>query len=53
MVGAAGGGVVGGLAHKAVAELYDATIEDLYWRGNHTKGEPRGRKVREDLKSRA
>ena len=37
VVGAAVGAVVGGLAGKAVAEHYDPTVEDCYWRGNHTK----------------
>jgi uncharacterized protein YcfJ len=33
-VGAAIGAVVGGLGGKAVAEHYDPTIEDAYWRDN-------------------
>ena len=37
LVGAAVGAVVGGLAGKAVAEHYDPTVEDAYWRENHTK----------------
>ncbi|HEY1461035.1 MAG TPA: hypothetical protein VGH59_13370 [Casimicrobiaceae bacterium] len=32
-IGAAVGAVVGGLAGKAVAEHYDPTIEEQYWRG--------------------
>ncbi|MEO8925391.1 MAG: hypothetical protein ABI330_21665 [Caldimonas sp.] len=28
---------MGGLAGKAVAEHYDPTIEDRYWRDNHTR----------------
>lgn len=39
VVGAAVGAVVGGLAGKAVAEHYDPTVEDNYWRENH-KREP-------------
>lgn len=35
LVGAAVGAVVGGLAGKAVAEHYDPTVEDAYWRGQH------------------
>ena len=35
MVGAAIGAVVGGLAGKAVAEHYDPTVEDGYWRDNY------------------
>lgn len=34
MVGAAAGAIAGGLAGKAVAEHYDPTIEDAYWRDN-------------------
>ena len=37
LVGAAVGAVVGGLAGKAVAEHYDPTVEDTYWREQHTK----------------
>lgn len=37
MVGAAVGAVVGGLAGKAVAEHYDPTLEDAYWREQHVK----------------
>ena len=37
LVGAAVGAVVGGLAGKAVAERYDPTVEDAYWRDQHTK----------------
>lgn len=36
VVGAAVGAVVGGLAGKAIAEHYDPTVEDRYWRENHT-----------------
>ncbi len=36
-VGAAIGAVVGGLAGKAVAEHYDPTVEEGYWRGQHTQ----------------
>jgi hypothetical protein len=35
VIGAAVGAVVGGLAGKAVAEHYDPTVEDRYWRDNH------------------
>jgi len=35
IAGAAVGGVGGGLAGKAVAEHYDPTAEDAYWRENH------------------
>jgi hypothetical protein len=35
VVGAAVGAVVGGLAGKAVAEHYDPTVEDRYWRENY------------------
>ncbi len=37
VIGAAVGAVVGGLAGKAVAEHYDPTVEDGYWRNAHTK----------------
>jgi len=37
LVGAAVGAVVGGLAGKAVAEHYDPTVEERYWRDNYTK----------------
>jgi hypothetical protein len=37
VVGAAIGAVAGGLAGKAVAEHYDPTVEDRYWRDNYTK----------------
>lgn len=37
IVGAAIGAVVGGLAGKAVAEHYDPTVEDGYWRDNYAK----------------
>lgn len=36
-VGAAVGAVVGGLAGKGIAERIDPTVEDAYWRENHTK----------------
>jgi hypothetical protein len=36
-VGAAVGAVVGGLAGKAIAEHYDPTVEDGFWRENHTR----------------
>lgn len=39
VVGAAVGAVVGALAGKAVAERYDPTVEDAYWRDNY-KNEP-------------
>jgi hypothetical protein len=35
-VGAAVGAVIGGLAGKAVAEHYDPTVEDGYWRENYS-----------------
>ncbi|KPC49629.1 hypothetical protein [Amantichitinum ursilacus] len=34
--GAVVGAVAGGLAGKAVAERVDPTVEDEYWRNNHT-----------------
>jgi hypothetical protein len=37
VIGAAVGAVVGGLAGKAVAEHYDPTVEDRFWRDNHTR----------------
>ena len=37
VVGAAIGAVVGGLGGKAVAEHYDPTIEEKYWRENHER----------------
>ncbi|MEO8122918.1 MAG: hypothetical protein ABI633_02605 [Burkholderiales bacterium] len=37
IVGAAVGAVVGGLAGKAVAEHYDPTVEDAYWRDQYDK----------------
>jgi hypothetical protein len=37
VVGAVVGAVVGGLAGKAVAEHYDPTVEDGYWRENHSQ----------------
>ena len=36
VVGAAIGAVAGGLIGKGVAEHYDPTVEDRYWRDNHT-----------------
>ena len=33
VVGAAAGAIAGGLAGKAVAEHYDPTVEEQYWRG--------------------
>ncbi len=36
VVGAAVGAVVGGLAGKAVAEKFDPTVEDTYWRENYS-----------------
>ena len=33
VVGAAVGAIAGGLAGKAVAEHYDPTVEEAYWRG--------------------
>ena len=35
LVGAAAGAVAGGLAGKAVAEHFDPTIENTYWRDNY------------------
>lgn len=35
VVGAAVGAVVGGLGGKAVAEHFDPTVEERYWRENH------------------
>ncbi len=35
VAGAVIGGVAGGLAGKAVAESYDPTVEDAYWREHH------------------
>jgi phage tail tape-measure protein len=35
-VGAVVGGVLGGLAGKEVAESYDPTVEDAYWREAYT-----------------
>jgi len=35
-VGAVVGGVVGGLAGHEVAESYDPTVEETYWRENYT-----------------
>jgi hypothetical protein len=34
VVGAAVGAIVGGLGGKAVAEHFDPTVEETYWRGN-------------------
>ena len=34
LVGSAAGAIAGGLAGKAVAEHFDPTIEDTYWREN-------------------
>ncbi len=36
VIGAAVGAVVGGMAGKGVAESFDPTREDAYWRGNFT-----------------
>ncbi len=36
-VGAAVGAVAGGLAGKAVAEHFDPTAEDAYWRDNYSR----------------
>ena len=37
IVGAAVGAIVGGLGGKAIAEHYDPTVEEGYWRENHAK----------------
>ncbi len=37
IAGGAIGAIIGGLAGKAVAEQIDPTIEDAYWRENHSK----------------
>ena len=37
VIGAAVGAAVGGLAGKAVAEHYDPTVQDKYWKYNYTK----------------
>jgi hypothetical protein len=37
LAGAAIGAVVGGLAGKGVAEAVNPTVEDAYWRENHTR----------------
>lgn len=37
VIGAAIGAVVGGLGGKAVAEHFDPTTEQQYWRDNHAK----------------
>jgi len=34
VIGAAVGAVLGGLGGKAIAEHYDPTVEEAYWRGN-------------------
>lgn len=36
-VGLVAGAVVGGLAGKGVAEKYDPTVEDAYWKTNYSK----------------
>lgn len=37
LVGAAAGAFAGGLAGKAVAEHFDPTVEDAYWRKNYER----------------
>lgn len=37
LVGAAVGAIVGGLGGKAVAEHFDPTVEERYWRENHSR----------------
>ena len=37
LVGAAAGAIAGGLAGKAVAEAFDPTAEDAYWRKNYER----------------
>ncbi len=37
VVGAAIGAVVGGLGGKAVAEHFDPTVEERFWRENHSR----------------
>jgi hypothetical protein len=37
VAGAAVGAIVGGLAGKGIAEKFDPTIEDAYWRANHNR----------------
>ena len=37
VIGAAIGAVVGGLGGKAIAEHYDPTIEEAYWRDAHSR----------------
>jgi hypothetical protein len=37
IAGAAVGAVVGGLAGKGVAEIVNPTVEDAYWRENHSR----------------
>ena len=37
VVGAAVGAIVGGLGGKAVAEHYDPTVEERYWRENYER----------------
>ena len=36
IVGAAVGAVIGGLAGKGVAEAFDPTVEEAYWRDNYS-----------------
>ena len=37
IAGAAVGAIVGGLAGKGVAEVVNPTVEDAYWRENHSR----------------
>src|SRR5436853_3983860 len=37
LVGSAAGAIAGGLAGKGVAEHFDPTAEDAYWRANYAK----------------
>ena len=37
IAGAAVGAIVGGLAGKGVAEIVNPTVEDAYWRENHSR----------------
>jgi len=37
LVGSAAGAIAGGLAGKAVAEHFDPTVEDAYWRDNFAR----------------
>src|SRR5450432_1765621 len=37
VIGAAVGAVVGGMGGKAIAEHFDPTIEEQYWRGAYTR----------------